>query len=173
MTLTGAYSALPRRCLAPIISCLIKDTTLLKCLSLRLAPAQILTTETRLVPINILAVVGLFFLLTYNRVLIRSHSHTGRRECKQPLEAISSRRNYRQENHCESSWQEGLCYEVMLIILQWSEFMLILNWCSEVTVTQWKSELGLKGSGSTMKGLSDTVKRQMSLKQMAKDPMGK
>ena len=40
-------------------------------------------------------------------------------------------------------------------------------------MTQWKCKLGLKGSGSTMKGLSDTVKRHMLLKQMVKDPMGK
>ena len=51
--------------------------------------------------------------------------------------------------------------------------MLILNWCSEATVTWQKHKLGLKGSGSTMKGLSNTVKRQMLLKQMVKDPMGK
>ena len=40
-------------------------------------------------------------------------------------------------------------------------------------MTWWKCKLGLKDSGSTTKGLSDTVKRQMLLKQMVKDPTGK
>ena len=40
-------------------------------------------------------------------------------------------------------------------------------------MTWQKCKLGLKDSGSTMKGLSDTVKRQMLLKQMVKDPTGK
>ena len=44
---------------------------------------------------------------------------------------------------------------------------------SEATVTRRKQKLGLKGSGTTTKELSETVKRQMLLKQMAKDPMGK
>ena len=51
--------------------------------------------------------------------------------------------------------------------------MLILSCYSEATVTQQKCKLGLKGSGSTMKGLSNTIKRQMLLKLMVKDPMGK
>jgi hypothetical protein len=44
---------------------------------------------------------------------------------------------------------------------------------SEATVTRRKRDLGLKGSGAMTKVLSDTVKRQMLLKQMAKDPTGK
>ena len=51
--------------------------------------------------------------------------------------------------------------------------MLISKCYSKATVTWQKCKLQLKGSGSTMKGLSDTVKRQILLKQMAKDPMRK
>ena len=40
-------------------------------------------------------------------------------------------------------------------------------------MTWWKQKLGLKGSGSMTKALPNTVKRQMLLKQMAKDPTGK
>lgn len=65
LILTGAYSALPCCWLIPIISCSTTDTTPLKCLSLRLASVQILTTETQLVSSSTSAVIGLSFLLTY------------------------------------------------------------------------------------------------------------
>ena len=51
--------------------------------------------------------------------------------------------------------------------------MLILHCYSEATVTRRKCKLGLKGSGTTAKELSDTFKRQVLLKQMVKDPTGK
>ena len=65
LILSGAYSALPCCWLIPIISCSTTDTTPLKCLSLRLASVQILTTETQLVSSSTSAVIGLSFLLTY------------------------------------------------------------------------------------------------------------
>ena len=40
-------------------------------------------------------------------------------------------------------------------------------------MTRRKAKLGLKGSGATTRALSETTKRQMLLKQMAKDPTGK
>ena len=40
-------------------------------------------------------------------------------------------------------------------------------------MTRRKQKLGLKGSGATTKVLPESVKRQLLLKQMAKDPTGK
>ena len=51
--------------------------------------------------------------------------------------------------------------------------ILSYNCVSTVTVTRRKAKLGLKGSGVTTEMLLETAKRQMLLKQMAKDPTGK
>ena len=40
-------------------------------------------------------------------------------------------------------------------------------------MTRRKRQLGLKGSGATTKELPETIKRQLLLNQMAKDPTGK
>lgn len=40
-------------------------------------------------------------------------------------------------------------------------------------MTRRKRKLGLKGSGASTKALPEAVKRQMVLKQLAKDPTGK
>ena len=83
-----------------------------KCLTQRLAPAQVLTLETQWAPTNIQPVIQVALVYWLTCGLHTWYSYCRRHICCRTTEIVSPWGNHRQEDYLRSSGKEGLPHEV-------------------------------------------------------------